>query len=99
MELDDWEEVVCVSRHVADLVDAYVPIDWAAEAPRADRVRVKSFTCDCMPVFYELCQAAGLMFIRRLSRGGDVTVVHESPWLRSALVEELWEELLRGEAR
>ncbi|WP_431898674.1 hypothetical protein [Nonomuraea sp. bgisy101] len=97
--MDGWEEVVCVSRHVAQLTDAYEPIDWAIEVPRADRVRVKSYTCDCVPVFYELCQAAGLMFIRRLSRGGDVTVVHESPWMRCAEVEGLWERLLRGEAR
>ncbi|MFD1938998.1 hypothetical protein ACFSKW_46810 [Nonomuraea mangrovi] len=95
--LEDDEE--WHSLHPQPLTEDCRSIDWSLEVPRADRVRVRSYTCSCMPVFYELCQAAGLMFIRRLSRGGDVTVVHESPWMRCAEVEGLWERLLRGEAR
>ncbi|MGV9303142.1 hypothetical protein ACWENQ_02755 [Nonomuraea sp. NPDC004354] len=93
-ELGEWH-----SQHPEPLREGAIAIDWSLEVPRADRVRVKSYTCNCVPVFYELCQAAGLMFIRRLSQGGEVTLVHESPWLRCAEVEDLWQRLLRGEAR
>ncbi|MEV4164638.1 hypothetical protein [Nonomuraea dietziae] len=89
----------CISQHVSPLIDTYVPIDWAIATPRADRVRVRAHTCERLPVAYELCQAAGLMFIRRTSRGEGATVVHESPWQRVCEVEELWRRLLEGMAR
>jgi hypothetical protein len=89
----------CISQHVSPLIDTYVPIDWTIATPRADRVRVRAHTCERLPVAYELCQAAGLMFIRRTSRGEGATVVHESPWQRVREVEELWRRLLEGMAR
>ncbi|MFE3449271.1 hypothetical protein ACFXJ8_10075 [Nonomuraea sp. NPDC059194] len=93
------EELDCVGRHIAEVADKHKRIHWSPSAPRATRVRVRAHTCSCAPVSYELCQAAGLMFIRRTSRAKGVTVVHESPWLRTAQVEALWQSLLRGEAR
>jgi hypothetical protein len=47
---------------------------------------------------YELCQAGGLMFVRRAYRK-DGTLITETEWLRAALTEQLWREILLGQAR
>ncbi|MFF5206255.1 hypothetical protein [Streptosporangium sp. NPDC000396] len=87
------------SHHLAPLQAKHERIDWRPERPRADRVRVKEHTCDCRATFYELCQAGGLMFIRRTHRLRGVVTVHESPWAVSRQVEALWLRLLIGSAR
>ncbi|MFI7045699.1 hypothetical protein ACWDTT_32390 [Streptosporangium sandarakinum] len=74
-------------------------VDWRPERPRTSRVRVKEHTCDCLATFYELCQAGGLMFVRRTERRNGVTVVHESPWEIASRTQELWRRLLAGTAR
>jgi hypothetical protein len=86
-------------RHVGALRERHQRIDWRPEAPRADRIRVKEHTCCCKATFYELCQAGGLMFVRRTHRLGDAVAVHESPWVRVKEAEELWFLLLMGSAR
>jgi hypothetical protein len=86
-------------RHVGALQQRHERIDWRPERPRADRVRVKEHTCCCRATFYELCQAGGLMFVRRTHRLGDEVTVHESPWVRTRAAEELWFRLLMGTAR
>ncbi|MBB4939027.1 hypothetical protein FHR32_003332 [Streptosporangium album] len=48
--------------------------------------------------FYELCQAGGLLFIRRTYRS-DAVLMHESEWLRTADGERLWLRVLLGQAR
>ncbi|MFB9882891.1 hypothetical protein ACFFMN_33670 [Planobispora siamensis] len=74
-------------------------IDWRGEQARAARVRIREHTCDCKATFYELCQAGGLMFIRRTHRGPAGVVVHESPWIPAKEAQELWLRLLSGSAR
>ncbi|MEU4831931.1 hypothetical protein [Streptosporangium sp. NPDC023615] len=85
-------------RHAAPLQVRYEPIDWRPERPRADRLRIREYTCDCLPVFYELCQAGGLMFVRRTERTRKGVVVHESPWTVAGRTQELWLRLLMGAA-
>lgn len=89
----------CCGQHVAAVVAGGERIDWDPERPRADRVRVRAYTCDCEPVFYEFCHAAGLYFIRRTSREAGRTVVHESPWMLHRKAEDLWLLLVDGAAR
>ncbi|MGV9772926.1 hypothetical protein [Streptosporangium sp. NPDC003464] len=86
-------------HHLGPLQAVHELIDWRPERPRADRVRVKEHTCDCRATFYELCQAGGLMFVRRTHRLRGAVTVHESPWALSRQVEELWLRLLMGSAR
>ncbi|MFI6709534.1 hypothetical protein ACIBF7_24060 [Nonomuraea sp. NPDC050478] len=86
-------------QHPASADGAVVMIDWCPAVPRTERVRVRDYTCDCRPIVYELCQAGGLRFIRRISRPNGRLVVEESRWSTSAVIDTLWGELLRGEAR
>ncbi|GGO26135.1 hypothetical protein GCM10010116_52470 [Microbispora rosea subsp. aerata] len=69
--------------------------------PRAASVRVRRHTCDCQPVVYELCQAGGLMFVRRYDRSNGV-LIEESEWpgpMRSQLVRQMSWRLSLGWAR
>ncbi|TXK42791.1 hypothetical protein [Nonomuraea sp. C10] len=91
--------VDCVGKHVYQVVGGYGSIDWLPAVPRTERVKVRDYTCDCRPIVYELCQAGGLRFIRRISRPNGRLVVEESRWSTSAVIDTLWGELLRGEAR
>ena len=74
-------------------------IDWRPELSRAGQVRVKEHTCDCRATFYELCQAGGLMFVRRTRRLKGAVDVHESPWVVARVTQALWLRLLMGSAR
>ncbi|MFC4059361.1 hypothetical protein ACFOWE_13730 [Planomonospora corallina] len=87
------------SRHVGALQERHERIDWRPERPRAERIRVKEHTCCCKATFYELCQAGGLMFVRRTHRLDGRMIVHESPWVRAKEAQELWFRLLIGSAR
>ncbi|GAB2461970.1 hypothetical protein [Streptosporangium sandarakinum] len=87
------------SVHPSTLWPEHGLVDWRPERPRTSRVRVKEHTCDCLATFYELCQAGGLMFVRRTERRNGVTVVHESPWEIASRTQELWRRLLAGTAR
>ncbi|GII49972.1 hypothetical protein Psi02_63960 [Planotetraspora silvatica] len=66
--------------------------------PRTDRIRVRRHTCDCQPIVYELCQAGGLLFVRRLYRSDEV-LIQESEWLRAPDAEQLWMKILSGQMR
>ncbi|GAA3035423.1 hypothetical protein GCM10017559_73750 [Streptosporangium longisporum] len=85
-------------HHVAPLRHRHQSVDWRPERPRAGRLRIKEHTCDCRPVFYELCQAGGLMFVRRTERTRREVVVHESPWTIARRTQDLWLRLLEGAA-
>ncbi len=85
--------------HVAPLQAKHERLDWRMPAARAARVRVRLHTCECKATLYELCQGGGLMFVRRTVRRSDGPVVHETEWLRTALMERLWQRILLGEAR
>lgn len=81
------------SAHPEPLKDGHTRI-------RAASIRVRSHTCDCTPTPYELCEAAGLAFIRRTVRSSAGTHVSgDSPWLRRAEADKLWTALLEGRAR
>lgn len=85
--------------HVKPLKEGHVAIDWSGSVARCSSVRVRSHTCDCLPTVYELCAAGGLGHIRRTERSAQRDRVSESPWLRAAEVQRLWEDLLEGRAR
>jgi hypothetical protein len=92
-------EETCYGRHVEVARDGHQQIEWDPERSRAVHVRVRDYTCDCEPVFYELCQAGGLRYIRRTSRGGGKVVVTESDPVAASKTDALWLRLMRGEAR
>jgi hypothetical protein len=76
----------------------YERLVWRDYMPRADRIRVREHTCACQRITYELCQAGGLLFIRRTYRS-DAVLMHESECLRAADGERLWLRILLGQAR
>ena len=94
-----WEEGDLHGRHVAAASSASVSIEWDPVEPRNRRVRVRDYTCDCRPVFYELCQAGGQRYIRRMTRKGGRVLVEESVRSNASQTDILWTLLLRGDAR
>lgn len=88
----------CVGIHAAPQQPGCEEIAWLKSRPRAASVRVRRHTCDCQPVVYELCQAGGLMFVRRYDRSNGV-LIEESEWLRPLAAERLWMRILLGQAR
>lgn len=89
----DWH-----GSHPAPFEDGYQRLDWRTWSRRTHRVRVRDHTCECMSVIYELCQAGGLMFIRRVVRSEDGEEGHETAWLSAARTKLLWSLLLDGRA-
>lgn len=87
------------SAHPEPARNGLTKISWSASTDRAVSIRVRSHTCGCVPTSYELCEAAGLAFIRRTVRSSAGTHVSESPWLRRAEADRLWTALLEGWAR
>lgn len=75
------------------------PVTWYESTARAERVRVREHTCGCRNVVYELCAAAGVVFVRRLDRRDSPLTVRESHWLRTSEAERLWAAILDGRAR
>jgi len=45
---------------------------------------------------YELCQAGGLVFVRRTNRKKTELEVAETEWLLTARAQELWQKILTG---
>lgn len=76
-----------------------VPVQWGRKQKRAGSVRVRAYTCDCVPVFFEQCVAGGLGFVRRYDRTGAAVVIADSPWVRVSEAQLLWQRLMTGEAR
>jgi hypothetical protein len=76
----------------------YELILWREPDPRSYRVRVRDHTCECLHIVYELCQAGGLHFVRRLYRSDGVTE-HQSDWLGAPEAKRLWLRILLGQAR
>jgi hypothetical protein len=87
------------SAHPEPAKDGHTKINWSSSTDRATSIRVKSHTCGCTSTSYELCEAAGLAFIRRTVRSSAGPHVSESPWLRRAEADKLWTALLEGWAR
>ncbi|TMR89360.1 hypothetical protein EJK15_61240 [Nonomuraea basaltis] len=95
MPSDDW----CIGVHVPELRAGYTLLKWESTRPPAERVRVREYTCDCQPTFYELCQAGGLLFIRRTRRRGREILIDESAPTRYAKAMIVWGRLLSGLVR
>ena len=74
-------------------------VEWFPPEPRTDRIRVRVHTCECAPIVYELCSAAGLFFIRRTDRTTSPTRIAESEWKILPRIEGLWLRILAGQAR
>jgi hypothetical protein len=68
---------------------------WLVPTRFGDHYRVRSWTCDCRKVYYELCAAGGLAFLRRVAQG-DPPTVHESARMPHAQAREMWTALLTG---
>ncbi|MFI6321594.1 hypothetical protein ACIBG8_28945 [Nonomuraea sp. NPDC050556] len=83
--------------HIAE-PDMPVRVNWFEPIARCQRVRVSRHTCECLPVHFELCRAAGLGFVRRIIRRPGKTVVQETDWMRVPEAEQLWALLLKGRA-
>lgn len=88
-----------IAVHVADPQPDHAVIRWDPASPHAVRVRVREYTCACMPTFYELCQSGGQFFIRRTRRLRQKMVIHESLWTTHASALATWTDLLNGAAR
>ncbi|WP_113705657.1 hypothetical protein [Nonomuraea lactucae] len=74
-------------------------VSWFESLPRAERVRVRAHTCECLATTYELCAAGGLFFVRRTDRGYATPEVMESTWMTMRETEVLWLRLVNGLAR
>ncbi|MEU7894178.1 hypothetical protein AB0B45_15105 [Nonomuraea sp. NPDC049152] len=74
------------------------PVAWYESTLRCERVRVRAHTCGCRNTVYELCAAAGVLFVRRLKREDGSVNVRETSWLRAAEALRLWAAILDGRA-
>ncbi|WP_157382790.1 hypothetical protein [Nonomuraea coxensis] len=63
-----------------------------------NQVRVRAHTCSCTSPYFELCTAGGRWFVRRFT-GGNPTVTTESPWLSARTAQDLWTQILAGQAQ
>jgi hypothetical protein len=90
----------CLGPHVASPRSHCETLAWNAPGERRrERVRVVRRTCDCETVFFELCQAGGLRFIRRTKRTAETPLVEESDRWPAAEADTTWTALLFGLAR
>ncbi|GAA0916112.1 hypothetical protein [Nonomuraea longicatena] len=60
--------------------------------------RVVRLSCRCRPVEYEELAIGGRHWIRRIERTGDGLVVHVSPESANRWVDELWDQIMSGDA-
>lgn len=87
----------CLSPHVPLPQGTCAKLDW--HPSRWDeQCRVIDWTCPCRSVYYELCQAGGLGFVRRITQGEDLAVA-ETGRVRLAQAHAMWHALLTGLAR
>ncbi|MFF3445039.1 hypothetical protein [Streptosporangium sp. NPDC002721] len=85
----------CLSPHVLPARSHCEPLTW--HPLRGDgQARVVRWTCDCDALFYELCQAGGLRFIRRTRRHH---AIDESDRWQAQEADAMWIALLHGLVR
>ncbi|MEN3541069.1 hypothetical protein AAH991_38560 [Microbispora sp. ZYX-F-249] len=84
------------SIHVPDPQPDAEQLQWLAPQRRCTQVRVQRHTCECQPRIYELCQAGGLVFVRRTDRNQAGVEVAETEWLVTARAQELWQKIITG---
>ncbi|MFI6790269.1 hypothetical protein ACIBG4_23385 [Nonomuraea sp. NPDC050383] len=80
----------CRSCQVALLVGAAMDIDWEPEVDWSERVRVCDYAPVCRHVLYELCQAGGLRFIRKVNKRGRRRMMLASPRMIAARANAVW---------
>lgn len=73
-------------------------IEWGQSHSRVNRVRVRTHTCSCTSPYFELCTAGGLWFVRRFT-AGTPTMIAESPWMAARAAQDLWNQILTGQAQ
>ncbi|MDP4505859.1 hypothetical protein [Nonomuraea turcica] len=83
--------------HVAAAQAQAVRVDWAPSQPRADRLRIREHTCACTYPMFELCTAAGLWFVRRITDEAPEAIV-ESAWMSARAARDLWMQIVTGQA-
>ncbi|MEO3875328.1 hypothetical protein ABGB18_41645 [Nonomuraea sp. B12E4] len=76
-----------------------VLVSWTPVERYPGPARVRGYTCECLPVVFENCQAGGQGFIRRHDRTVVPWVVAETPRVKVSEAESLWRRLMNGEAR
>lgn len=76
-----------------------ISVHWSPPQSRSASVRIRDYTCECLPVVFEQCRAGGLAFVRRHDRSVFPWVIVESPWERVRDTELLWRQLMTGKAR
>lgn len=88
--------IACDGIHPVQPLPQAREIKWAARREHPGRQQhVTQWTCaDCCELWYELVQAGGLLYIRRLGDGQDLW----SPGMIYAGAVALWENLLNGRA-
>jgi hypothetical protein len=86
-------------HHVAKVTGVPISIDWFPDMSSAERARVREYTCDCQGTYYELCQAGGVRFIRRVRMDGMTSVIHECHRDLPPIIDALWLKLLAGAAQ
>ncbi|QYC39638.1 hypothetical protein Nocox_10090 [Nonomuraea coxensis DSM 45129] len=89
-------DITCLAAHVPRPRARHTTLEWTPVRSSSERVRVRTYTCPCQPISYELCQAGGLFFIRRTRRGPEGILIDECPRLRPATVTRMWIRLLEG---
>ncbi|NBE97475.1 hypothetical protein FE391_29610 [Nonomuraea sp. KC401] len=86
------------SAHVPELCPGFIRLTWDPVWAVEKRIRVCDYTCDCVPTFYELCQAGGQYFIRRTRRVGGEVLVDQSALGGRAQTFLVWIKVLTGVA-
>lgn len=89
----------CLSPHVSPARSHCEPLTWNAPQSEEERSRPVRWTCDCNPVFYELCQAGDRTFIRRTERRQGRRLVVESDRWPAPEANGMWNALLCGLVR
>ncbi|GAA2302849.1 hypothetical protein GCM10010149_60300 [Nonomuraea roseoviolacea subsp. roseoviolacea] len=89
LELCQGCQLVLLSRELRE-------IDWEPEAEWTERVRVCEYACACKHVLYELCQAGGLRFVRKIKSWGRRRTMEASPRMNAVRANLLWRQWLCG---
>lgn len=96
--LDDLLALECLSPHLPRLLPDGRRLPWIYPWG-ARNTRVITWTCDCMAMVYELCQAGGQGFIRRTLQDESRPEVRETHRWQLHEAHEIWALMLTGRAR
>ncbi|MEU8271290.1 hypothetical protein AB0B89_29540 [Sphaerisporangium sp. NPDC049002] len=88
----------CLSPHLPLPQSGCERLTWLPPVD-ATRVRVVAWTCDCRAVFFELCEAGGMAFVRRTVQRNKRPEITETHRMRVRHAWDLWTSLLSGMAR